>query len=84
MGRIEVSDSDGDYHYPVHEGSYCLPWETAPQFEEFIDAMETDLPIHIGIGSVAWCEEECAKALGFGSVEEMRNSRNPKREGNEG
>jgi hypothetical protein len=83
MGRIEVSDSEGGF-YPVHEGSYCLPWESAHQFEEFIDSMETDLPIHIGIGSVAWCEEECAKALGFESVEEMRNLRNQKKEENEG
>ena len=43
------------------------------QFEDFIESIETDLPIEIKIGSHKWCEEECAKSLGFKDSEEMRD-----------
>ena len=31
------------------------------------------MPINIEIGSHKWCENECAKTLGFESAEEMRD-----------
>lgn len=64
MGRIEVFDQEDESGYQVHEGFYCMPFEAAAKFEEFIESLETDLPIHFDIGSVNWCNEECAKELG--------------------
>jgi len=65
MGRIEVFDSQDESGYQVHEGFYCMPFEAAAKFEDFIDNLETDLPIHFDIGSVDWCNVECAKELGI-------------------
>ena len=73
MGRIEVFDREDDSGYQVHEGIYTMPFEAAGQFEDFIDSLETDLPINIEIGSHKWCEEECAKSLGFKDSDEMRD-----------
>jgi hypothetical protein len=73
MGRIEIFDSEDDSGYAVSEGIYTMPHIAANQFEDFIDSLETDLPINIEIGSHKWCESECAKALGFQSAEEMRD-----------
>ena len=73
MGRIEIFDREDDSGYQVSEGIYSLPFEAAAKFEDFIEALETDLPIHIEMGSHKWCEEECAKDLGFESSEEMRD-----------
>jgi hypothetical protein len=50
-----------------------MPHVAASQFEDFINALETDLPINIEIGSHQWCEKECAKSLGFETPEEMRD-----------
>lgn len=73
MGRVEIFDSEDDSGYAVSEGSYSMPFVAANQFEDFIESLETDLPINIEIGTHQWCETECAKSLGFESVEEMRN-----------
>lgn len=73
MGRIEVFDREDESGYQVHEGIYTMPFEAASQFEDFIESLETDLPINIEIGSHNWCEDECAKALGFKDKEEMRD-----------
>ena len=73
MGRVEIFDSQDDSGYAVSEGSYCMPHVAANQFEDFIESLETDLPINIEIGSHAWCESECAKSLGFENAEEMRD-----------
>ena len=73
MGRIEVFDRENQSDYAVHEGMYTMPFEAANQFEDFIESLETDLPINIVIGSHDWCEEECAKSLGFENSEEMRD-----------
>jgi hypothetical protein len=73
MGRIEVFDSQDESGYQVHEGSYSLPFEVGNQFEDFIESIETDLPIEIKIGSHEWCANECAISLGFKDAEEMRD-----------
>ena len=73
MGRVEIFDSEDDSGYAVSEGSYSMPFVAANQFEDFIESLETDLPINIEIGSHQWCESECAKSLGFETVEEMRD-----------
>lgn len=73
MGRIEVFDRENESGYQIHEGIYTMPFESANQFEDFIDSLETDLPINIEIGSHSWCEEECAKSLGFENSEEMND-----------
>ena len=73
MGRIEVFDKEDDSGYATHEGTYSIPHVAASQFEDFIESLETDLPIEIQIGSHKWCEYECAKSLGFENVEEMRD-----------
>jgi hypothetical protein len=73
MGRIEIFDREDESGYAVSEGSYSLPFEVGKQFEDFIESIETDLPIEIKIGSHEWCAEECAKSLGFKNAEEMRD-----------
>ena len=78
MGRIEIFDSQDESGYAVSEGIYTMPFVAASQFEDFIESLETDLPINIEIGSHQWCEKECAKSLGFETPEEMRNPENIK------
>lgn len=78
MGRIEIFDSQDESGYAVSEGIYTIPFVAASQFEDFIDSLETDLPINIEIGSHQWCEKECAKSLGFETPEEMRDPENVK------
>ncbi len=72
MGRIEIFDKENESDYQVDEGIYTMPFEAASQFEDFIESLETDLPIEIKIGSHEWCEEECAKSLGFTDSDQMR------------
>lgn len=78
MGRIEVHDRQSESGYQVHEGIYSMPHKAANQFEDFIESLETELPIHIEIGSHEWCAEECAKSLGFNDQDEMRDEDNVK------
>jgi len=78
MGRIEIFDSQDESGYAVSEGIYTMPFVAASQFEDFIESLETDLPINIEIGSHQWCEKECAKSLGFETPEEMRDPENVK------
>ena len=73
MGRIEIFDSENESGYAVSEGIYTMPFVSANQFEDFMESLQTDLPINIEIGSHQWCEKECAKALGFESPEQMRD-----------
>jgi hypothetical protein len=73
MGRVEIFDSQEESDYAVDEGIYTMPFIAANQFEDFIDSLQTDLPIHIEIGSHTWCEKECAKSLGFETPDEMRD-----------
>jgi hypothetical protein len=73
MGRIEIFDNQSGSSYQIEEGSYSVPHEISEQFEDFIESLETDLPINIQIGTHEWCEDECAKALGFKDQEEMRD-----------
>jgi len=73
MGRIEVFDSEDESGYAVSEGIYTMPHIAASQFEDFMDSLETELPINIEIGSHAWCEKECAKTLGFETSDDMRD-----------
>jgi len=73
MGRVEIFDSQEESDYAVDEGIYTMPFIAANQFEDFIDSLQTDLPIHIEIGSHNWCEKECAKSLGFETPEDMRD-----------
>ena len=73
MGRVEIFDSQEESDYAVDEGIYTMPFIAANQFEDFIDSLQTDLPIHIEIGSHNWCEKECAKSLGFETPDEIRD-----------
>jgi hypothetical protein len=74
MGRIEVFDKESGSTYQIHEGTYCLPHQTASSFEDFINSLHTDLPVYIALGSRQWCKEECAKALGLNSVDDLNNA----------
>jgi hypothetical protein len=65
MGRIEIFDNQDGCGYATAEGGYCMPFEAAVKFEEFIESLTTDLPIQINIGSVEWCNRECANELGI-------------------
>jgi hypothetical protein len=72
MGRIEVFDNEDESGYQIHEGSYSVPNEIEEKFRDFIESLETDLPLHIELGSHNWCVEECAKSLGFTDSDQMR------------
>ena len=78
MGRVEIFDSEDESGYAVNEGIYTMPHIAASQFEDFMESLQTDLPINIEIGSHEWCESECAKSLGFKDSEEMRDPENVK------
>ena len=73
MGRIEVFDQEDESGYAISECIYTMPHIAASQFEDFIDSLQTELPINIEIGSHEWCEKECATSLGFETPEEMRD-----------
>ena len=65
MGRVEIFDRQNDNGYAADEGSYCMPFIAANQFEDFIEALETMLPIQISIGSVDECNRATAEELGI-------------------
>ena len=65
MGRIEIFDKQSESGYAVDEGTYCIPFVAASQFEDFIESLETDLPINIEIGSHQWCQQAVADDLGI-------------------
>jgi hypothetical protein len=73
MGRVEIFDREDESGYASDEGSYCMPFVAANQFEDFIESLQTDLPIEIKMGNFEYCVSECAKDLGFESSEEMRD-----------
>jgi len=78
MGRVEIFDKQNESGYQIDEGSYCMPFVSANQFEDFIESIETDLPINIHIGSHEQCEQACALDLGFDNAEAMRDPVNVK------
>ncbi len=65
MGRIEIFDKQNDTGYATDEGTYCMPFMAASQFEDFIESIQTDLPINIEIGSHQWCQQAVADDLGI-------------------
>jgi hypothetical protein len=65
MGRVEVFDRQNDSGFQVDEGSYCMPFEAANQFEQFIENIETDLPINIEMGTMGQCRAAVAEELGI-------------------
>jgi len=65
MGRVEVFDRQDDSGYQIDEGTYCLPFEAANQFEQFIENIETDLPINIEMGTFNQCRAAVAEELGI-------------------
>ena len=65
MGRVEVFDRQNDSGYQIDEGSYCMPFEAANQFEQFIENIETDLPINIEMGKYEQCRAAVAEELGI-------------------
>ena len=65
MGRVEIFDKQNDSGYQIDEGAYCMPFEAANQFEQFIENIETDLPINIEIGSHQQCDNAVAEELGI-------------------
>lgn len=77
MGRVEIFDEKNDSGYAINEGTYCMPFIAANQFENFIESLETEYPIQISIGSV----EECAKAVSeeLGIPEDMLNDMDTKK-----
>jgi hypothetical protein len=73
IGRIEIFDKESDSGYQIDEGTYCLPFEVAGMFEDFIESLETDLPINIEIGSHQQCDNAAAEALGI-PVDKLNDS----------
>jgi hypothetical protein len=65
MGRIEIFDRQDKSGYATAEGTYCIPFVAASQFEDFIESLETDLPINIEIGSHQWCQQAVSEELGI-------------------
>lgn len=65
MGRVEIFDQKDDSGYAIDEGSYCMPFESANQFENFIENIQTDLPINIEMGKFELCRKAAAEDLGI-------------------
>jgi hypothetical protein len=65
MGRVEIFDKQNDSGYQIDEGAYCMPFEAANQFEQFIENIETDLPINIEMGTMGQCRAAVAEELGI-------------------
>jgi hypothetical protein len=65
MGRVEIFDRQNDSGYQIDEGVYCMPFEAANQFEQFIENIETDLPINIEMGSIEECKKAVSEELGI-------------------
>jgi hypothetical protein len=65
IGRVEIFDRQNDSGYQVDEGAYCMPFEAANQFEQFIENIETDLPINIEMGTMGQCRAAVAEELGI-------------------
>ena len=78
MGRIEIFDAQDESGYAVSEGIYTMPFVAANQFEDFIESLETDLPINIEIGSHQECDRAVAEELGI--PEDKLNDEETKRE----
>lgn len=77
MGRVEVFDKQNDSGYQIDEGAYCMPFEAANQFEDFIENIETDLPINIEMGTMGQCRAAVAEELGI--PEDMLNDTDTKK-----
>ena len=65
MGRIEIFDKEEESGYQVSEGTFCMPFVAANQFEDFIRSIRTDFPINIEIGSMEWCRNSVSEDLGI-------------------
>ena len=65
MGRIEVYDNQNNSGYAVSEGTYCMPFEAATKFEDWIEGLETDYPIKISIGSIDECSDAVSEEIGI-------------------
>jgi hypothetical protein len=63
MGRIEIYDKENDSGFASGEGTYCMPFEAAAKFEDWIEELNTDLPIQFDVGSVDECSYEVSKKL---------------------
>jgi hypothetical protein len=77
MGRIEIFDRKDHSGYAIDEGTYCMPFVAANQFEDFIESLETDLPINIEIGTHKACQLAVSEELGI--PEDMLNDAETKR-----
>ena len=77
MGRVEIFDKQNESGYQIDEGVYCMPFEAANQFEQFIENIETDLPINIEMGTMAQCRAAIAEELGI--PEDMLNDTETKK-----
>jgi hypothetical protein len=65
MCRVEIFDRQNDSGYQVDEGVYCMPFEASNQFEQFIENIETDLPINIEMGTMGQCRAAVSEELGI-------------------
>jgi hypothetical protein len=77
MGRVEIFDEKDDSGYAIDEGTYCMPFIAANQFEDFIESLETEYPIQISIGSVKQCAQAVSEELGI--PEDMLNDMETKK-----
>ena len=77
MGRVEIFDEKDESGYAIDEGTYCMPFIAANQFEDFIESLETEYPIQISIGSVKQCAQAVSEELGI--PEDMLNDMETKK-----
>jgi len=77
MGRIEIFDKQNDSGYQIDEGTFCMPFVAANQFEDFMNSLQTDLPINIEIGSHQECQQAVSEELGI-PVELLNDSETKK------
>jgi hypothetical protein len=65
MGRIEEHDTESETGYATDEGTYCIPFDVVNKFEDFIESLESDLPLSFNFGSVDRCSSATSEKLGI-------------------
>jgi hypothetical protein len=62
-GTILTYDSESEQEKPISTGRYSVPIEAANQFQDFIESLETELPLFISLGTEQLCKQEAARDL---------------------
>lgn len=60
-GTIDTYNSESEDDAPISSGKYCIPFEVACEFQDFIESLETEFPLFVSMGTEQLCKNEAAK-----------------------